>query len=258
MWVAERWSWMWDKGARARMSKSIRNIYSTYAPLRLNEYERYIQKFMHYSTSSSPISMHLIWRRGTSVVWAAKQFSPNTATGWTSKCVWMATKKKCSFCVAVALMLDFDPLLITNMDNCVYTFSLSLSPIFSLSLSLFPSRTQMILVLKSLGLYQNCTRFAILLQIFSHVLAYTTACINPLLYAFLSENFRKAFKKVSMKIVFVCVQAARIPHTYDVRIDHMRALTSHTQAREHTWTWTHLNTLLIAHNLMHVDIFNSF
>lgn len=57
--------------------------------------------------------------------------------------------------------------------------------------------SQLILVLKSLGLYQNCTRSKILLQIFSHVLAYTTACINPLLYAFLSENFRKAFKKVS-------------------------------------------------------------
>lgn len=92
---------------------------------------------------------------------------------------------------------------------------------------------QIILLLKSLKLFNTCTRFDILLQIASHVLAYTTACINPLyvniqfifffsffkskfmaqtltlkilffflpiyifsLYAFLSENFRKAFKKV--------------------------------------------------------------
>lgn len=27
-------------------------------------------------------------------------------------------------------------------------------------------------------------------------MAYTSSCINPLLYAFLSENFRKAFYKV--------------------------------------------------------------
>lgn len=92
----------------------------------------------------------------------------------------------------------------------------------------FPS--QLILVLKSLGLYQNCTRFAILLQIFSHVLAYTTACINPLLYAFLSENFRKAFKKVSGKNV---------------------------RRRTHT-AHEHMKTVLITHNLMHIDIFNSF
>ncbi|KAL1394441.1 hypothetical protein pipiens_011953 [Culex pipiens pipiens] len=39
------------------------------------------------------------------------------------------------------------------------------------------------------------TYFKISLQIISHVLAYTSSCINPLLYAFLSENFRKAFRK---------------------------------------------------------------
>lgn len=39
---------------------------------------------------------------------------------------------------------------------------------------------QIILLLKSLKLFNTCTRFDILLQIASHVLAYTTACINPL------------------------------------------------------------------------------
>lgn len=58
---------------------------------------------------------------------------------------------------------------------------------------------QLILVLKSHGLYATCTKLSILVQIISHVMAYSTACINPLLYAFLSENFRKAFKKVSVE-----------------------------------------------------------
>ena len=55
---------------------------------------------------------------------------------------------------------------------------------------------QLILVMKSLGFYAADTHVLIALQICSHVLAYSAACINPLLYAFLSDNFRKAFKKV--------------------------------------------------------------
>lgn len=35
-----------------------------------------------------------------------------------------------------------------------------------------------------------------MVQIVSHVLAYMNSCVNPILYAFLSENFRKAFRKV--------------------------------------------------------------
>uniref|UniRef100_A0A182N703 G-protein coupled receptors family 1 profile domain-containing protein n=1 Tax=Anopheles dirus TaxID=7168 RepID=A0A182N703_9DIPT len=55
---------------------------------------------------------------------------------------------------------------------------------------------QVILVLKSVNVFVPDTHFKISLQIVSHVLAYTSSCINPLLYAFLSENFRKAFRKV--------------------------------------------------------------
>ncbi|XP_055294786.1 allatostatin-A receptor-like isoform X2 [Sitodiplosis mosellana] len=54
---------------------------------------------------------------------------------------------------------------------------------------------QIILVLKSLKLYGN-SHITVIIQIISHVLAYTNSCVNPVLYAFLSDNFRKAFRKI--------------------------------------------------------------
>ncbi|XP_068156828.1 allatostatin-A receptor isoform X2 [Drosophila tropicalis] len=54
---------------------------------------------------------------------------------------------------------------------------------------------QLILLLKSLNLYHANSMFFVILQIVSQTLAYTSSCINPLLYAFLSDNFRKAFYK---------------------------------------------------------------
>lgn len=56
----------------------------------------------------------------------------------------------------------------------------------------------MILVLKSIQIFEICSYQAIMLQIASHIFAYASACINPVLYAFLSDNFRKAFRKVSV------------------------------------------------------------
>ncbi|KFB38427.1 AGAP003658-PB-like protein [Anopheles sinensis] len=58
---------------------------------------------------------------------------------------------------------------------------------------------QVILLLKSLKLYE-LTHASIIFQIVSHVLAYTNSCINPVLYAFLSDNFRKAFRKVTARL----------------------------------------------------------
>ncbi|XP_059491080.1 allatostatin-A receptor-like [Neocloeon triangulifer] len=54
---------------------------------------------------------------------------------------------------------------------------------------------QIILVMKSLEMYE-ISAFGIMVQIISHVLAYMNSCVNPILYAYLSENFRKAFRKV--------------------------------------------------------------
>ncbi|KAH8332801.1 hypothetical protein KR074_011077 [Drosophila pseudoananassae] len=54
---------------------------------------------------------------------------------------------------------------------------------------------QLILLLKALNLYQADTLFKVILQISAQTLAYSSSCINPLLYAFLSDNFRKAFYK---------------------------------------------------------------
>ncbi|KAI9563657.1 putative allatostatin A receptor [Daphnia sinensis] len=40
------------------------------------------------------------------------------------------------------------------------------------------------------------TPFTVMIQISSHILAYMSSCVNPFLYAFISDNFRKAFRKI--------------------------------------------------------------
>lgn len=74
----------------------------------------------------------------------------------------------------------------------VSTKNTLLSSRFNLSIDL-----QLILLLKALDLYEANSMFSVMLQVVAHTMAYTSSCINPLLYAFLSDNFRKAFYKVS-------------------------------------------------------------
>ncbi|XP_015117383.1 allatostatin-A receptor isoform X1 [Diachasma alloeum] len=54
---------------------------------------------------------------------------------------------------------------------------------------------QVILVAKSLDSYPMTTT-SVMIQVASHVMAYMNSCVNPILYAFLSDNFRKAFRKI--------------------------------------------------------------
>lgn len=57
---------------------------------------------------------------------------------------------------------------------------------------------QIILLVKAYDAY-SINYFTVTAQIVSHVLAYMNSCVNPVLYAFLSENFRVAFRKVCFK-----------------------------------------------------------
>ncbi|EZA62646.1 allatostatin-A receptor isoform X2 [Ooceraea biroi] len=54
---------------------------------------------------------------------------------------------------------------------------------------------QVILVIKSVEKFP-LTPATLILQITSHILAYTNSCVNPILYAFLSDHFRKSFRKI--------------------------------------------------------------
>ena len=54
---------------------------------------------------------------------------------------------------------------------------------------------QLVLLLKSLNWY-HMNPSTLIIQITSHTLAYTNSCVNPILYGFFSENFRKSFHRV--------------------------------------------------------------
>ena len=54
---------------------------------------------------------------------------------------------------------------------------------------------QIVLLLKSLDKYDS-TPLSISIQILAQVLAYANSCVNPFIYAFLSDSFRKGMRKV--------------------------------------------------------------
>ncbi|XP_076055529.1 allatostatin-A receptor-like [Oratosquilla oratoria] len=76
---------------------------------------------------------------------------------------------------------------------------------------------QIVLLLKSLDLYKMSTP-KIILQIAAQVLAYINSCVNPILYAFLSDPFRKAFRKV-----IACGPQRRFPATLNGRLDYEKS-----------------------------------
>ncbi|QQP52479.1 AllatostatinA receptorlike, partial [Caligus rogercresseyi] len=57
------------------------------------------------------------------------------------------------------------------------------------------SPLQIVLLLKSVRLYEIDQTSLVAFQIICHCLAYCNSCLNPFLYAFFSSNFRNTFKK---------------------------------------------------------------
>lgn len=90
---------------------------------------------------------------------------------------------------------------------------------------------QVILVLKSVDMYE-ITNTSVMVQIVSHVLAYMNSCVNPILYAFLSENFRKAFRKV----IYCGPDRSHLPGHINGRPDQEKsALTKTTRTNDILW-----------------------
>lgn len=55
---------------------------------------------------------------------------------------------------------------------------------------------QVIFMIKEFGKYPTDSIVFMAVQIASNCLAYMNSCVNPILYAFLSDNFRKSFRKL--------------------------------------------------------------
>ena len=54
---------------------------------------------------------------------------------------------------------------------------------------------QLLLLLKAFGIYSTGNKF-ITLMVFAQCLAYCNSCMNPILYAFFSTNYRAAFWEI--------------------------------------------------------------
>ncbi|KAK6170565.1 hypothetical protein SNE40_018930 [Patella caerulea] len=68
---------------------------------------------------------------------------------------------------------------------------------------------QVILIVQKFGFYPTDILY-VGIQMASNCLAYMNSCVNPFLYAFLSENFRRSFRKV-----LFCFDSQRGKHSYE-------------------------------------------
>lgn len=69
---------------------------------------------------------------------------------------------------------------------------------------------QMILVIQFVGNYTDHDSSFTVVKIASNCLAYMNSCVNPMLYAFLSDNFRKSFRHVIYSCCGLCRGDSRV------------------------------------------------
>ncbi|KAH8347379.1 hypothetical protein KR059_010097 [Drosophila kikkawai] len=91
--------------------------------------------------------------------------------------------------LVVVVVIAFASLWLPIQVSILFVHSLSNTIKFHLNCP------QLILLLKSLDIIQINSLPKVVMQVSAQTLAYSSSCINPLLYAFLSDNFRKAFYK---------------------------------------------------------------
>ncbi|OQR73886.1 allatostatin receptor-like [Tropilaelaps mercedesae] len=93
---------------------------------------------------------------------------------------------------------------------------------------------QVILFLKSMQMIDVSSNMTLLvLQVCAQILAYTNSCMNPILYAFLSENFRKAFRKLILCGAREAPLGQLAGHQHSVNNHHPRGSTVVTTANGH-------------------------
>lgn len=90
---------------------------------------------------------------------------------------------------------------------------------------------QVMLILMRLGKHEE-TAIYLAIQVFAHTLGYMNSCINPIVYAFASENFHNSFKRSSLgHFCRHCIPCLGSPHEGNDRTTTtVSALNYHNQA----------------------------
>jgi len=87
--------------------------------------------------------------------------------------------------------------------------------------SVYVARTQVIFMLQYFSSVDSGTLLFTVAKIVANCLAYMNSCVNPILYAFLSDNFRKAFFRLMACCVrdgdgtggFIALRKIEVEHT---------------------------------------------